>query len=64
MVIFKELGHREGQAATLNGLGTRYIKRGQYDKATELYEQVLPIFKELGDRRGQAATLNGLGNCT
>ena len=55
LAIFKELGDRAGQSATLHNLGVCYLSIGQYAKAMELFEQALVIDKELGDGTGQVS---------
>jgi CHAT domain-containing protein/tetratricopeptide (TPR) repeat protein len=63
LAIFKELGDRAGQAASLDSLGNCYQVLGQHAKAKEMYEQSLAFEKELGDRAGQGKLLGRLGNC-
>ncbi len=59
----RELGSREGEAATLHELGNCARDQGRYDDAIAYYEQSLAIEPELGNQKGEAATLHGLGNC-
>ncbi len=56
--IFKELGDRAGQSATLHNLGVCYLSIGQYAKAMELFEQALVIDKDLGDRVEQVSNVS------
>jgi tetratricopeptide (TPR) repeat protein len=60
--IYREIGDRNGEARSLNNLGSAYDFLGQYPKAIEYYQQSLAIFKDIGDRNGEADSLMGLGN--
>ena len=60
--IWRELGNREGIAASLNQLGNVAQVQGDYGAAQALYEEALGIRRELGDRVGIASLLNNLGN--
>ena len=59
--IFREVGDRAGEAATLNNIGGCTHDRGDYQGALGYYEQALPIRREVGDRAGEATTLNNIG---
>jgi tetratricopeptide (TPR) repeat protein len=48
-------------AAALNNLGMVARSQGNYQEATDYYEQALALFRELGDRQGEANSLMGLG---
>jgi predicted ATPase/DNA-binding SARP family transcriptional activator/uncharacterized protein HemY len=60
--IRRELGDRQGIAASLNNLGNVAYDQGDYDGAQSLHEESLSIRRELGDREGMAWSLNSLGN--
>ena len=60
--LYREFGHREMEAATLNNIGNVYDSLGEKQKALDYYSRALPIFQAVGDRRGEAATLNRIGN--
>jgi tetratricopeptide (TPR) repeat protein len=62
LVIAREAGGRENEAAHLANLGTSYFDLGQFPRAIGLYEQALAIAQETGDRQGEATTLGNLGN--
>lgn len=60
LAIFRQLGHRSGEAASLNDLGrVRYLS-ADYPGAAEAQTQALEIFRQLGDRSGEAAALSDL----
>jgi CHAT domain-containing protein len=59
--IYREIGDRQGEAASLGNLGIAYRSLGQYEKAIEYHQQSLAIAKEIGDRQGEALSLNNLG---
>ena len=59
--IYREVGHRAGEAATLNNMGLVYDATGRPSEALAMYEEALPIRREVGDRAGEAATLNNIG---
>ena len=59
--IFREVGDRAGEAATLNNIGLVHDRRGDGQAALGYFEQALPIYREVGDRAGEAATLNNIG---
>ncbi|WP_396680131.1 tetratricopeptide repeat protein [Microcystis aeruginosa FACHB-524] len=48
-------------AASLTSLGIVYDSLGEYQKASEFYQQSLAITREIGDRWGEAASYNNLG---
>jgi tetratricopeptide (TPR) repeat protein len=53
-------GDLQGQAWTLNQLGTVQELTGKYPAAAASQAQALRLFRDLGDRRGQACALNQL----
>jgi CHAT domain-containing protein/lipopolysaccharide biosynthesis regulator YciM len=59
--LFKASGSRSGEANTLNGLGTVYLKIGQYPQAIDYFQQALKIARELGDRDQEGIILGNLG---
>jgi len=59
---FKNLGNRQGEAASLGGLGNAYQSLGEYQRAIASHQQSLEIDREIGDRRGEATSLGNLGN--
>ncbi|MEO6893178.1 MAG: tetratricopeptide repeat protein [Ktedonobacteraceae bacterium] len=61
LAIFREVGNRAGEGATLNNLGRVYDALGQKQQALAYYQQALAISREVGDRAKEGATLNNLG---
>ncbi|MDY6938640.1 MAG: tetratricopeptide repeat protein [Cyanobacteriota bacterium] len=59
--LWRELGEREWEAATLLGIGRVYSDLGEKQKALEYFEQSLPLSQAVGNRAGEAATLNNIG---
>jgi tetratricopeptide (TPR) repeat protein len=53
-------GDLQGQAWTLNQLGTVQELTGEYPAAAASQAQALQLFRDLSDRRGQACALNQL----
>ena len=62
LVIYQEVGNREGEGETFNGIGEVYRNLGHYSQALEYLQQALVIRKEIGDRYGEGLTLNNLGS--
>jgi tetratricopeptide (TPR) repeat protein len=58
----REIGKRQGEAASLGNLGNTYKGLGQVERAIELHQQSLTIKREIGDRQGEANSLRSLGN--
>ncbi len=54
--LYRAVGDRAGEAATLNNIGLVYDGLGERARALEFYQQALPIRREVGDRAGEAAT--------
>jgi CHAT domain-containing protein len=57
----REIGFRQGEAASLGGLGNAYDSLGQYQKAIDFHQQSLEIEREIGNRQGEANSLGNLG---
>jgi hypothetical protein len=55
--IWREVGNRRGETATLNNLGRVYSDLGEKNKALEFDYQALSIWREVEDRRGEAFAL-------
>ncbi|MEN8444920.1 MAG: CHAT domain-containing tetratricopeptide repeat protein, partial [Cyanobacteria bacterium J06555_13] len=60
--IGKEIGDREGEAASLSGLGIAYDRLEQYQQAIEFHQASLAVNRELGNRQGEAISIGSLGN--
>src|SRR5262249_48423545 len=58
--IYRQVGDRAGEAATLNNIGGVYDQRGDSENALHHYQQALPIRRQVGDRAGEATTLNNI----
>jgi tetratricopeptide (TPR) repeat protein len=56
--IKKEIGDRQGEAASLHQMSIIYEIVGDLQKALHLSEQSIEIKKEIGDRQGEAASLH------
>jgi CHAT domain-containing protein len=61
LAIKREIGDRNGEAASLNNLGNAYNFLGQYPKAIEFFQQSLAIEGEIGGRNEVAQSMNNLG---
>jgi tetratricopeptide (TPR) repeat protein len=55
--IYREIGDRQGEAASLHQMSIIYQKSGELQKALHLSEQSIEIRKEIGDRQGEAVSL-------
>lgn len=62
LLIWRELGFRPGEVATVNGLGRICLTRRQFDKAIEYFDGMLRMHREDGDRYREARALNNLAN--
>ena len=60
--IFKEIGYKQGEAASLGNLGIAYYSLGEYQRAIAFHQQHLDIAREINDRQGEANSLGNLGN--
>jgi tetratricopeptide (TPR) repeat protein len=61
LTIYREIGYRPGEAASLGNLGLAYQSLGQFHRAIELHQQLLEISLKTGYRQGEAASLGNLG---
>ena len=62
LAIRRNLGDRNGIAASLSSLGALAYDKNDYPVARAMHEESLAIQRELGDRRGIAVSFNNLGN--
>jgi CHAT domain-containing protein/tetratricopeptide (TPR) repeat protein len=60
--ISRQIGDRQGEAASLNNLGTAYQSLGQFHRAIEFHQQSLEISRKIGNSQGEAISLGNLGN--
>ncbi|MEC4887927.1 MAG: tetratricopeptide repeat protein [Scytonema sp. PMC 1070.18] len=61
LAIYREIGDRYREGATLDLIGNAYGSLGDYPKAIGYFEQALKIGKEIGNRGGIASSLRNLG---
>ncbi|WP_293154154.1 MULTISPECIES: CHAT domain-containing protein [unclassified Microcoleus] len=59
LTIYKQIGDRQGEAASIGNLGLAYYSLGQYHKAIKFHHQSCKVAREIGDRKQEA---NSLGN--
>lgn len=60
--IYRDIGNRKGEAATLGNLGIVYYSLSDYQQAIDFHQQSLAIAKEISDHQGEANSLGNLGN--
>ncbi|MGA8354963.1 MAG: tetratricopeptide repeat protein, partial [Solirubrobacteraceae bacterium] len=58
----RDLGDRNGEAATWDSLGYVHHQLGDYAQAAACYQQALALARELGSRFVQAVILGHLGD--
>ncbi|NEO86482.1 MAG: tetratricopeptide repeat protein [Spirulina sp. SIO3F2] len=61
LTLYRQIGNRQGESASLGSLGRVYDALGQYQRAIDLHEQALDIARDIGNRQGEAASLGNLG---
>lgn len=61
VVLYRELGDRQGSATALSTLGYAALMRNHYGQARTLLEEALVLFSEIGDKAGSVFALNFLG---
>jgi CHAT domain-containing protein/tetratricopeptide (TPR) repeat protein len=59
--MYRKLGDKAGEGATLNVIGRCYEDLGDNSKALEHYMKALPIFQSTGDKAGEGQTWFNLG---
>ena len=62
LAISRELGHRVGEAVSLNNLGRVHQELGQYREAIACHRDSIALFRELHHRHDQAEALRDLGD--
>jgi predicted ATPase/DNA-binding CsgD family transcriptional regulator len=62
--LFRESGHQEGAAWSLNRLALLIKRQGDYARARVLLEENLALHRTLGNKRGMAASLFHLAEIT
>jgi tetratricopeptide (TPR) repeat protein len=58
----REVADHPGELDALCGLGAVHRLRGQYESATDCYQQALHIATQIGDHAGELDALRGLGH--
>lgn len=61
LVIYREIGNRQGEALTVNYLAIVERAQGKYRQALNYYNQALNIFRQLSDRTNEGTALNNIG---
>jgi tetratricopeptide (TPR) repeat protein len=61
LVIYREIGNRNGEGVVLINLGHLASRQGRVEAAKGYYEQALATQREIGDRWGTGISLNELG---
>jgi tetratricopeptide (TPR) repeat protein len=59
--LWKNLGDREGEAATLNAISAIYFTTGQFKESQQHLEHSLKIWRDLNNPLWEVATLTSLG---
>lgn len=59
--IWQQIGDQEGEAATLNAIGSVYYTSKQYAESLQYLEHSLKIWQSLNNPLWEVATLNSLG---
>ena len=63
LALYRAMGDRWYEGASLFYLGLCYDSLGDHPRASDHYQQASAVFRELGDRVGEAASLASFGNC-
>jgi tetratricopeptide (TPR) repeat protein len=61
LAIYREIGDRAGEGATVSVIGPVYYELYQYQEALKVYQEALAISRELGNRAGEGLILNDIG---
>jgi tetratricopeptide (TPR) repeat protein len=62
IVLSREVGEHDAEAATWDSLGYAQHHAGHYSKAAACYQNALHLFRALGDRHDKGITLTHLGD--
>ncbi len=62
LACYERLRDLRGKGATLHGMASIYVLRGDLDGAMRLYQEALELFERLGDLQGKGATLHGMAS--
>jgi predicted ATPase len=60
VTLFREAGHKQGLADSLDNLGIAWAHQGELERSTALFEESLELFQDAGDGWGVAECLNNL----
>jgi CHAT domain-containing protein/Tfp pilus assembly protein PilF len=60
--LYRALGDRPRESATLHNTGYLYYLLGEKQKALDHYAQALPLTRAVGDRDSEATVLTNIGN--
>jgi len=63
LAMFRDLGHRGGQAEALNHLAEVLARSGDSRQARDHYAQALAIAREISTPLEEARAMEGLGHC-
>jgi CHAT domain-containing protein/uncharacterized protein HemY len=61
LMLYKAIGHRQGESEALKTLGDACLSLREYQRAIQCYQKCLPIFQEIGDLAWEGGTLCNLG---
>jgi len=61
LALFQAAGDRDGEAHTLNKIGSVYYALGDEQKALDYFNQSLAVSRAIGDRSLEATALNNIG---
>jgi tetratricopeptide (TPR) repeat protein len=59
--IKRQIGDRNGEAASLGNLGNAYKSLGEYHRAIDFQQKSLEITRQIGDRNGEGKSLFNIG---
>lgn len=62
LVIYEEIGDKNGISSSLGNMGSIYIYQGNYPLALEYYQKSLAIQEEIGDKTGIASSMGNIGS--
>ena len=58
--LIRQVEDKQGEATTLNNIGSVYDALGDKQQALNYYNQSLPLMRQVEDKRGEAATLGNI----
>ncbi len=60
LALYRQLGHRSFQAATLNNIGVTHWRLGDLSSAADSFREALAIYAEIGNGRMRMAAMSNL----